>query len=111
MRQDQSVLAGSAGATSGSLTPDFDAYEQVNFAGLTGSITINAPTSVAQDGRKRLMRFKDTGTARTITWNSIYRAVGVTLPATTSAGKTLYVGVVRNNADAKWDVIAVGLEA
>jgi len=46
-----------------------------------------------------------------ITWNSIFRAVGVTLPAGTVATKTIYVGCIYNAADAKWDVVAVSTQA
>ena len=111
MREDLTVIAGSAGGTAGALAPDFDLYEQVNFTGLTGAITVGSPISVAQHGRRRLLRFKDNGTTRTIAWSSIYRAIGVTLPTATAAGKLLYVGVVYNGTDGKWDVLAVGWEA
>ena len=40
-----------------------------------------------------------------------YRAVGVTLPTTTVINKTLYLGLVYNATDTKWDVIGVAQEA
>lgn len=46
-----------------------------------------------------------------ITWNSIFRAVGVTLPVGTTASKTIYVGCIYNSADTKWDVVAVSTQA
>jgi hypothetical protein len=55
--------------------------------------------------------FNDNGTARTLAWNAIYRAVGITLPATTVISKTLYLGMIYNSADSKWDVVAVSQEA
>jgi hypothetical protein len=38
-------------------------------------------------------------------------AIGVGLPATTVISKTLYLGMIFNSADTKWDVIAVAQEA
>jgi len=46
-----------------------------------------------------------------LTYNVIFRAMGVTLPTTTVISKTLYLGCRYNVADTKWDVIAVGQEA
>lgn len=62
------------------------------------------------DGRKLLVRIKDNGTAYGITWGTAWRAIGVTLPATTVPSKTLYVGGIYNATDNIWDVVAVGQE-
>jgi hypothetical protein len=62
-----------------------------------------------------MFRFKDNGTAQTLTWTTgsarAFRVVGVTLPTTTVASKLLYVGCIYNAADSRWDAIAVGQEA
>ena len=72
------------------------------------ALTINAPTGL---GRRLVIRIKDDGTARSITFNSIFRGIGITLPTTTTASKTLYIGLIYNTADTKWDVIALKEEA
>jgi hypothetical protein len=36
--------------------------------------------------------------------------MGVTLPTTTVISKTVYLAMVFNNDDTKWDVLAVGQE-
>jgi hypothetical protein len=36
-----------------------------------------------------------------------YRAIGTTIPTSTTASKTIYVGCIYNNTDAYWDVVAV----
>jgi hypothetical protein len=69
------------------------------------------PTGTAIPGRKLVVRIKDNGTARTLTYDTQYRALGVTLPTTTVASKTLYLGLIYNSADTKWDVVAVRQEA
>lgn len=73
--------------------------------------TIALPTGEPQDCQKLMIRIKDDGTARAITWNAVFKAVGITLPTTTVAGKFLYVGCVYNGTAVKWDVIALAQEA
>jgi len=57
-----------------------------------------------------MIRIKDNGVTRTLTWNAIYNVVGVTLPTDSTAEKTHYIGCVYNSANSKWDVLAVGEE-
>lgn len=78
---------------------------------LAATGTFAAPSGTPADGNTLIIRIKDNGTARTLAWNAIYRAVGVTLPLTTVISKTMYIGCRYNSADSKWDVIAVGKEA
>lgn len=116
---DRGVMAGrvlvssSATTSSSSFTPSPYSYDMQSVTALAASMTINAPSSTYTylNGQKIILRIKDNGTARTLTWNAIYRAIGVTLPTTTVASKTLYVGMIYNSADTKWDVIAVSQEA
>lgn len=98
--------------SSSSLTIDSDSYDQYNVTALAAAITMNNPSGTPTDGQQLLMRFKDNGTARAFTWSGTqWRAVGVTLPATTVISKTLYLGAVWNATDSKWDVIAMSQEA
>jgi len=101
----------SATASAATLTINVDTHDQAHITAQAAALTVAAPTGTAVDGRKVIVRVKDDGTARAITWNAVFRAVGVTLPTTTTASKTLYVGATYNAADSKWDVIAVGKEA
>ena len=98
-------------ASSATLTPNIDEYDQETITALAAALTVNAPTGTASNGMRLIIRIKDNGTARAITWNAIYRAIGVTLPSTTTISKTLYVGCIYNDTDTKWDVIAVKEEA
>ena len=103
-----SETTATAGAT---LTINVD---NVTFSAVTAqdeSLTIAAPTGTAVNSQKLIIRLKDDGTGRSITYNSIFRAIGVTLPTTTTASKTLYLGCIYNDADTKWDVVAVTEEA
>ena len=103
------------GTTSGNITPTGDSSDQYNITGLTGTTNIQVPSGTPTDGQKLNIRIKDNGTPRTLTWvtagSSAYRVIGVTLPTTTVANKTIYVGCVYNLADDDWDVVAVASEA
>lgn len=101
------VLSSASEAT---LTVNVDNHDQAVLTAQAAALTIAAPTGTLFDGQKVLLRIKDNGTARAITWDAIFRIVGTDLPTTTVISKTLYVGVVYNAADSRWDVIAVGQE-
>lgn len=97
-------------ASSATPTPNADTTDQYELTALTEGATFAEPTGTPTNGQGLIIRIKDNGTARTLAWNAIYRAIGVTLPSTTVISKTLYVGCVYNSADSKWDVIAVQQE-
>ncbi len=92
------------------LTPTSAAH-QYNITGQNGALTVAAPTGTFADGQSLLIRIKDNGTARAISWNAVFRAVGITLPTTTVISKVLYVGAKWNAAESVFDVIAVGQQA
>jgi len=94
-------------ATATTLTPNIDENEQEVVTDLASALTIAAPTGTPSTGMKLVIRLTDNGTNRALTWNVIYRAIGITLPTTTTANKILYVGFVYNEAGSKWDAVAV----
>lgn len=104
-------LSVTASPAAGTLTPASDTSNQFSYTALTGIYIIAAPSGTPADGQVLILRFKDSGVVATFTWNAIYRIVGTTLPTTTVAGKTTYVGCKYNSTDTKWDVIAVVQEA
>lgn len=92
------------------LTPTAANY-QYNLTAQAAGLTVAAPTGTPIDGQALMIRIKDNGTARLISWNAAFRAVGVTLPTTTVLGKVVYVGAKWNAAESIWDVLAVGQQA
>jgi hypothetical protein len=58
-----------------------------------------------------MIRIKDNATAQTIAFGTNYRAIGVTLPTTTVISKTLYLGIIYNSTDSKFDVIGYNIQA
>jgi GDSL-like Lipase/Acylhydrolase family len=98
--------------SSSSLTIASDSYDRYTVTALAADMTLNNPSGTPTDGQTLLIRIKDDGTARALTWSgSQFRAIGVTLPTTTVISKTVYIGLIWNSADSKWDVISVNQEA
>jgi hypothetical protein len=101
-------------ASASSLTPSIATADIYAYTALAANLTINAPTGTPVDGNKLIFRILDNGTARALDLTA-YTAVGVTLPTTTVANKTTYVGVVYNaygaSGTGRWDAIAVTTQA
>lgn len=93
-------------ASGATITPTADLSDVYTVTALAAAATIAAPSGTPTNGQRLLLRIKDNGTARALTWNAIYRVIGVTLPTTTVANKTIYVGCIYNSADSVWDVVA-----
>jgi len=102
-------IAHQASTTSSSTPTPTGNYKENEYylTALAAGATFAAPSGTPVNGNTLLIRIKDNGTARTLAWNSIYRAIGVTLPTTTTASKTLYIGCIYNSTDSKWDVVSV----
>jgi hypothetical protein len=83
----------------------------VKITAQAAALTLANPTGTFAEGQALIFRIKDNGTARAITFGANFRAVGVTLPTTTTISKTTYVGCIYNATDTKFDVIASLTEA
>jgi hypothetical protein len=101
-------------ADAATITPTGDDSDQYNVTALAQAASIAAPSGTPTNGQKLVLRIKDNGTARALTWTTssgAYRAIGVTLPTTTVINKTMYIGCIYNAADTFWDVVAVAEQA
>jgi hypothetical protein len=98
-------------ATATTLTPDVSVGDIYAYTALASALTINAPIGTPTNGEKLIFRLLDNGTGRALTWNATYTVIGVTLPTTTTASKTTYVGCIYNANNTRWDVIAVTTQA
>lgn len=96
-------------AGSNSITPTFS-NDLVQRLAANGAITLNNPTGTAIEGHGMIIRLRDDGTARAISYGTQYRAVGVAMPTTTVSGKLTVIGIQFNNTDTKWDVVSVAQE-
>lgn len=77
---------------------------------LAANAIFAVPSGTPANANKLIIRIKDNGTARTLTWNAIYRRLEFALPTTTVISKTLYVGFIYNSADSKWDMVCINEE-
>jgi hypothetical protein len=109
------VLRSTSTATAGvSLSINSDLFDEYIITAQDAALTINADTGSPVDGQRLIIRIKDNSIARALALTTgstkSYRAIGITLPTTTIANKTLYIGMVYNSADQRWDVLAANSE-
>lgn len=99
-------------STASSATPaiNTDTTDQFNITALAAAITpmTSGLTGTPRDGQHLMIRIKDNGTARAITWGTSFVSSGVaTLLATTVISKTHLIGLIYDSAAAKWVCVAV----
>lgn len=88
------------------VTVNSDNFDSVVDTGITGAITVSAPTGTPTEDRK--LKYAFVGTAsRAITWNSTFEASTIPLPTTTSGTSRLDVGFVWRSDTSKWHLIGV----
>lgn len=85
------------------LTPSWDTDDNIFITAQAAAITIANPTGTPTQGQTIMIRLKDNGTARAITYGANYRAFGSALPTTTVISKTMYIGLIANTTDSKVD--------
>ena len=96
--------------SSATVTPT-SANDLVKITAQATGLTIANPTGTMSEGQAMIIRIKDNGTAQTIAFGTNYRAIGVTLPTTTTISKTIYIGLVWNDTDTKFDVLGINTQA
>ena len=96
--------------TSANIFPNSDTATQFEVTALASSATFEVPIGTPTDGQKLIIRIKDNGLARILSWDTGvngYRAVGTTLPTVTVPNKVTYVGLIYNGQDSYWDAVSV----
>ena len=93
------------------VTPAADSDDVVTITAQAEALTLANPSGTPTQGQKLIVRIKDNATARAISYGTQYRAMGNTLPTTTVVSKTVYLGLIYNSTDTKWDLVAVAQEA
>lgn len=95
-------------ATSTTPTPNIDAFWILTITALETAASFWIPAGTPVNWKVLLIRIKDNGTARALTWNPIYRAwTDIALPLITVVWKTLYIWFMYNSTDSKRDLLAV----
>jgi len=97
--------------TTSSATPSIntdttDMFTITALAAAITSMTTNL-TGTPVNGQKLLIRIKDNGTARSVTWGSSFTSSNIaTLLSTTVISKTHLVGLIYDSTAAKWVCVA-----
>lgn len=98
-------------ASSATPTVNANITDIYKLTALAAAAAFQAPTGSPVDGQKLIIVITDNGTPRALTYNAVFRAIGATLPATTTANKTIYIFLIYNALAVKWDAYDVKEEA
>jgi hypothetical protein len=99
-------------ASTSSLTIDGDATDMYKITALAAALSIEAPSGTPTDGQKLMLKIKDNGTSRALTWNAIFTGVyGTALPAATTLGKRHILGFIYDSVATKWECVVALVEA
>jgi hypothetical protein len=100
-------------ANAATVTPNADTDYMVDVTAIGQALNFVNPSGTPINGQKLLIRIKDDGTARALSFGTSYVAGGVALPTTTVLSKILLLGFVYNTANSlnKWMLIASAQEA
>ena len=93
-------------ASSATPSPNSDNTDQFEVTALAANAAFANPSGTPVDGQVFIIRIKDAGTAKTLSFGTAYRAGDIALPTTTVISKTMYLGFIYNGADSKWDLVA-----
>lgn len=95
------------------ITPNADTDDCVDITAIAQAFTIANPSGTPTNFQPLIIRIKDNGTARAITWGNGYVAGGTALPTTTVLSKILTIGFFYNTANSlnKWQCVAASQEA
>lgn len=100
-----SLLSVQTIASAANITP-LASNDKVEITALAVNATIDNPTGITSN-RQGFVISIYSATAQTLTFGDKYRGIGTTLPTSTTAGKWMYIPVIRNETDDKWDVFTV----
>ncbi len=110
-RQQPRIVSAASYTTDTGTSLDVSTTDIFVITAQAGALLFNSPSGTPVQGEKLIIRIKDNGTARALTWNAVFRAMWTVLPSTTVLSKTLYLWFVYNSTDTKWDLIASAQEA
>jgi len=98
--------------TGATITPAVE-INCLDITALASAVTIANPRFDGYNFQRLLIRIKDNGTARAITWGSSYVAGGFALPSTTVLGKYMTLGFMYCTANDlnKWQLVGFAQES
>lgn len=94
-------------ASNATPAPTGDARENEHYiTAQAAAAAFTNPSGTAANGNNLMIRIKDDGTARALTWGTAYDAFYDTLPTTTIVGKTSYINFIYNSSSTKWEMVS-----
>lgn len=103
-RVTQRIVTEASNATP---TPNADTTDMHTITAQAAAAAFAVPSGTPTEGQKLIIRIKDNGTARALSFNAIYRfSSDLAAPTTTVISKTMYLGFIYNNTDTKWDNVS-----
>jgi len=105
-RMDQRITSAASYTTNTGSSLDVSTTDLFVITAQAGALLFNSPGGTPLQGQRLIIRIKDDGTARALTWNAVFRALGTPLPSITIISKTLYLGFMYNSTDTTFDLIA-----
>lgn len=93
----------------GGIAPNVQQYDVIVITNQAEALVINNPVSSVSvpAGTKLMLRIRDDGTSRAISFGNLYRGMAKALPAYTVAGKLAYLGFIYDSTEDLWDLLAV----
>lgn len=93
-------------STTATLTPNADTQDATAVTAQAAALTIAAPIGTPTDGQQLVIRIRDNGTTRALTWNAVYVPFAAGQMATTTViNKTHYYIFWWNAATAVWELV------
>lgn len=92
-------------------TINLDTYDRSVWTGINANITAVNVAGVAAPWQEYVLVLKDDGIARTLNFGTAFRVMsGVTAPTTTVAGKWIYIRMIVNPTDNKFDIYDIKVQ-
>ena len=99
-------------ASTATLTPDIDTANLYDVTAQAAAITIANPTGTPVNGDIIIIRIKDNGTARAITYGANFENIsGLDSITTTVINKTSIIGAMWNSTTSKWQIVSLSTGA
>ena len=102
----------SSQVSAATLTPNIDSYNTYTLSAQAEALTVANPTGTPAHDDVIIIRIKDNGTARAITWGTDYSNIsGLDSLTTTVAGKWHTVGIMYSLPELKWQIVSISTGA
>lgn len=93
-------------ASTATLTPNANNTDIAAVTAQAAALTIAAPAGAPVNGQQLIIRIRDNGTTRAMSWDAVYTAfTPADLRTATIVGKTLLFQFVYNTTEAQWQLL------